>query len=196
VKTLTSQKRRALLTARKLLQEKAIAMENDMRGLLRNFGLNFGTIRAFKFDERIRELIEASPDLAEIIEPLLMARNSSLMTFQLTAYALVPNGGLKHAGLAATARAHTYRRLGISDPADLERHTARSESEGADVATQVRGSHYDLIFRPPLTRLAARSVAAPNASPSRTSVVQCASTATLVAANAPPTARNTLAFLG
>jgi transposase len=39
VKTLTSQKRRALLTARKLLQEKAIAIENDIRGLLRNFGL-------------------------------------------------------------------------------------------------------------------------------------------------------------
>lgn len=74
VKTLTSQKRRALLTARKLLQEKAIAMENDMRGLLRNFGLKVGTIRAFKFDERIRELVEAAPDLAEIIESLLAAR--------------------------------------------------------------------------------------------------------------------------
>ena len=72
--TLTSQKRRALLTARKLLQEKAIAMENDMRGLFRNFGLKVGTIRAFKFDERIRELVEAAPDLAEIIEPLLAAR--------------------------------------------------------------------------------------------------------------------------
>jgi hypothetical protein len=74
VKTLTSQKRRALLTARKLLQEKAIAMENDMRGLLRNFGLKVGTIRAFKFDQRIRELVEAAPDLTEIIEPLLAAR--------------------------------------------------------------------------------------------------------------------------
>lgn len=39
VKTMISQKRRALLTARKLLQEKAIAIENDIRGLLRNFGL-------------------------------------------------------------------------------------------------------------------------------------------------------------
>lgn len=36
VKTLTSQKHRALLTARKLLQEKAIAIANDIRGLLRN----------------------------------------------------------------------------------------------------------------------------------------------------------------
>ncbi|WP_234837256.1 IS110 family transposase, partial [Sinorhizobium meliloti] len=42
VKTLASQKRRALLTARKLLQEKAIAIENDIRGLLRNFGLKVG----------------------------------------------------------------------------------------------------------------------------------------------------------
>ena len=39
VKTLASQKRRALLAARKILQEKALAIENDIRGLLRNFGL-------------------------------------------------------------------------------------------------------------------------------------------------------------
>ncbi len=42
VKTLTSQKRRALMTARSLLQEKAIDLENEMRGLLRNFGLKVG----------------------------------------------------------------------------------------------------------------------------------------------------------
>jgi transposase len=39
VKTLASQQRRALLTGRKLLQEKSIAIENDIRGLVRNFGL-------------------------------------------------------------------------------------------------------------------------------------------------------------
>ena len=44
VKTLASQHRRTLLTARKLLQEKAIAIENDIRGLLRNFGLKVGII--------------------------------------------------------------------------------------------------------------------------------------------------------
>ena len=44
VKTLTSQKRRALLTARKILQEKAVAIENDIRGLLRNFGLKVGGV--------------------------------------------------------------------------------------------------------------------------------------------------------
>jgi len=76
VKTLASQKRRALLTARKLLQDKAIAIENDIRGLLRNFGLKVGIIGAVKFQDRIRELIADRPDLAEIIEPLLAARRA------------------------------------------------------------------------------------------------------------------------
>ena len=38
VKTLRSQKLRMLLTHRKLLQSKAIAIDNDLRGTLRNFG--------------------------------------------------------------------------------------------------------------------------------------------------------------
>ncbi len=75
VKTLASQKRRALLTARKLLQENAIAFENDIRGLLRNFGLKVGVIGAAKFDARIRELLDGLPDLAEILEPLLTSRS-------------------------------------------------------------------------------------------------------------------------
>jgi transposase len=66
VKTLTSQKRRVLLTARKLLQEKAIAIENDIRGLLLNFGLKVGVVGAVKFD--------GMPDLAEMIARLLDAR--------------------------------------------------------------------------------------------------------------------------
>ena len=57
VKTLASQKQRALLTARKLLQGKAIAIENDIRSLLRNFGLKVGVARAAKFEQRIQELV-------------------------------------------------------------------------------------------------------------------------------------------
>jgi transposase len=75
VKTLTSQKRRALLTARKLLQSKAIAIENDIRGLLRNFGLKVGVVGTVKFEERIRELVESMPDLEELMGALLSARN-------------------------------------------------------------------------------------------------------------------------
>ncbi len=74
VKTLTSQKHRALLTAHKLLQEKFIAIENDIRGLLRNFGLKVGSVSVLKFDHRIRELVEGLPDLVEIMEPLLASR--------------------------------------------------------------------------------------------------------------------------
>lgn len=74
VKTLASQKRRVLLTARKLLQEKAIAIENNIRGLLRNFGLKVGMVGSGKYEERIRELLEGFSDLAEFIEPLLAAR--------------------------------------------------------------------------------------------------------------------------
>jgi len=74
VKTLASQKHRALLTARKLLQEKAHSIENDIRGLLRNFGLKVGAVGAVKFDERIRELVEDVPELADIMGPLLTSR--------------------------------------------------------------------------------------------------------------------------
>lgn len=74
VKTLTSQKRRALLTARKLLQDKAIAIENDIRGLLRNFGLKVGAVGVIKFEERIVDLVEDAPELAEIMACLLDAR--------------------------------------------------------------------------------------------------------------------------
>jgi transposase len=75
VKTLMSQKRRALLTARKLLQEKAIAIENDIRGLLRNFGLKVGQVGSIKFEVRIRELVAGISDIAEIAEALLVARS-------------------------------------------------------------------------------------------------------------------------
>ena len=47
-----------LLTHRKLLQSKAIAIENDLRATLRNFGLKVGMIGTVKFEARIRECAE------------------------------------------------------------------------------------------------------------------------------------------
>jgi transposase len=81
VKTLASQKRRILLTARNLLQEKAIAIENDMRGLLRNFGLKVGIVGTVGFDARIRDLVDGMADLAGIMEPMLAARQKLRETF-------------------------------------------------------------------------------------------------------------------
>ena len=74
VKTLRSQKLRMLLTHRKLLQLKAIAIENDLRGTLRNFGLKVGMVGKVKFEARIKELVENLPDLAALVEPLLIVR--------------------------------------------------------------------------------------------------------------------------
>ena len=74
VKTLRSQKLRMLLTHRKLLQSKAIAIENDLRATLRNFGLKVGVVGTVKFEARIKELVENLPDLAILVEPLLIVR--------------------------------------------------------------------------------------------------------------------------
>jgi transposase len=57
VKTLCSKKRRMLLTHRKLLQSKAIAIENDLRGTVRNFGLEVGMVETVKFEARVKELV-------------------------------------------------------------------------------------------------------------------------------------------
>jgi transposase len=75
VKTLRSQKLRMLLTHRKLLQSKAIAIENNLRGTLRKFGLKVGMVGMVgkvRFEARIQELVENLPDLAELVEPLLI----------------------------------------------------------------------------------------------------------------------------
>jgi transposase len=76
VKTLRSQKLRMLLTHRKLLQSKAIAIENDLRATLRNFGLKVGVVGTIKFEARIKDLVENVPDLAMLVEPLLIVRRA------------------------------------------------------------------------------------------------------------------------
>src|ERR1700741_3224110 len=76
VKTLRSQKLRVLLTHRKLLQSKAIAIDNDLRGTLRNFGLKVGMVGKVRFEARIQELVKNQPDLAVLVEPLLIVRRA------------------------------------------------------------------------------------------------------------------------
>ncbi len=76
VKTIDSQRQRALLTARSLLQDKALAIENDIRGLLRNFGLRVGVVGGGRFEERVRELVAGMDGLPEIIGALLESRRT------------------------------------------------------------------------------------------------------------------------
>src|SRR6476619_3044933 len=73
-KSETSQEKRTLRAARKLLQGQNRAIENDVRGLLRTFGLKVGQTSAGAFDTRVRQLVEDLPRLTAIIRPLLEAR--------------------------------------------------------------------------------------------------------------------------
>jgi transposase len=85
VKTLRSQKLRMLLTYRKLLQSKAIA-DNNLRGTLRNFGLKVGLVGTVRFEARIKELAENLPDLAALVEPLLVVRRVLREQFVIASY--------------------------------------------------------------------------------------------------------------
>jgi transposase len=69
-------KLRLLLTHRKLLQSKAIAIDNDLRGMLRNFGLKVGMVGTVRFEARIKELVENPPDVAALVEPLLVVQRT------------------------------------------------------------------------------------------------------------------------
>jgi len=74
VKSEASQEKRTLLAARKLLQRQNRAIENDVRGLLRSFGLKVGSTSAGAFDARVRQLVDGLPKLTAIMRPLLEAR--------------------------------------------------------------------------------------------------------------------------
>jgi len=74
VKTPEAQEQVALVTARKLLVNKLVDVENSVRGLLRGFGLKLGAVGRGRFEARVREQLDGAPRLLAIIEPLLIAR--------------------------------------------------------------------------------------------------------------------------
>ena len=74
VKTPASQRRRALLTSRKLLQRKVQDLENELRGILKTFGLKVGVVGKSRFEARVRELVAGDAVLEAIVIPVLAAR--------------------------------------------------------------------------------------------------------------------------
>lgn len=76
VKDLDSHAVRALLASRALLVELKRDLENQIRGLLKNFGLVIGRAKMNTFTIRANELIDGKPELAVAIEPLLKAREA------------------------------------------------------------------------------------------------------------------------
>lgn len=75
-KSVSAQEVRAVLGARKALQQGMIALEMSLRGLLRNFGLKVGAISRGRYEHRIRELAEGNPMLEAATGPMLRARAS------------------------------------------------------------------------------------------------------------------------
>lgn len=75
VKSLESQKMRALLNTRKTLLSKRLELENQIRGTLKSFGLKTGAVSTSKFEARIKELLSDEGDLMSYMQPLLRIRN-------------------------------------------------------------------------------------------------------------------------
>jgi transposase len=63
VKTLASQEKRMLLTARKLVHRKMLDVDADLRGTLRNFGLKVGVVGQAGFETRVASWSKACPRL-------------------------------------------------------------------------------------------------------------------------------------
>jgi len=76
VKDLDSHAIRALLSSRALLVQMKRDLENQIRGLLKIFGLVIGRAKMNTFTTRTNELIDGKPALAVAIEPLLKAREA------------------------------------------------------------------------------------------------------------------------
>jgi transposase len=81
-KSVAAQEVRAMLTARKLVQNKLLDIENSLRGILRGFGLKVGKTTATDFSERINELVKGQPNLEVIATALLNARSVLLSEFK------------------------------------------------------------------------------------------------------------------
>jgi transposase len=80
-KSMGAQETRAVLTARKLLQNKLHDVEASLRGTLRGFGLKVGKTTPMRFAGRIRELVAGQASLQAIAEALLAVHAVLLREF-------------------------------------------------------------------------------------------------------------------
>lgn len=73
VKSFEAHRARALLGARCQLVGMTTRLSNNIRGVLKTFGLLPGTMRGIPFDRRVEAILEDRADLAFIVRPLLTA---------------------------------------------------------------------------------------------------------------------------
>lgn len=81
VKTAESQELRLLLTNRKTLQTSRVALENEIRGTLKAFGLKVGPVSTAAFEARVIELTVDRPRLQAMVRPMLAARQALRLQF-------------------------------------------------------------------------------------------------------------------
>lgn len=82
VKSVESHLTRALLTSRKVMQRKCIDLENEIRGLLKVFGVKLPMrLARGAFDIAVRDSIESDAALSYALLPLLQARQMLFETF-------------------------------------------------------------------------------------------------------------------
>jgi transposase len=82
VKSVESHHTRALLTCRKVMQRKCIDLENEIRGLLKIFGVKLPMrLSRGAFDVAVRNTIENDPALRHALLPMLQARQVLFYTF-------------------------------------------------------------------------------------------------------------------
>ncbi len=82
VKSIESHQVRALLSSRKTILSKCVDLENELRGLLKIFGVRLAPrVGHGSFDQAVRTTITADPLLARALVPLLDARTVLYKTY-------------------------------------------------------------------------------------------------------------------
>jgi transposase len=82
VKSIESHQVRVLLSSRRAVLAKCVDLENELRGLLKVFGVRLSShVPHGAYDEAVRPLIEAQPMLARALLPLLEARHVLYRTY-------------------------------------------------------------------------------------------------------------------
>lgn len=82
IKSLESHQVRVLLSSRKAVLQKCVDLENEVRGLLRIFGVRLAPrIAHGAYDAVVRPLVDADPSLARALVPLLDAREVLYRTY-------------------------------------------------------------------------------------------------------------------
>jgi transposase len=76
LKTARSQELRMLLTNRRALLTSRVAIENEIRGTLKAFGLKVGVVKVDAFKDRVLELTANHPRLGNMMRPMLAAREA------------------------------------------------------------------------------------------------------------------------